>query len=167
MVPDDLLPRFAAARVGVSMQPSHATEYTEADGSDNWSRRLGRDRAARGWRCADLARSGAVLVLGSDWPVADFDPRVTLAAAVLRRPARLPQAAPVQPEQALTIAEALRACTSAPAWVAGAKAGRIAPGFDADLTVFAQDPRSVLAADLPELPVTQTISGGRVRFRTA
>ncbi len=166
-MPDDLVPRFARQAVAVSMQPSHATDYTEAHGSDNWSRRLGRDRAARGWRCADLVRAGAVLVLGSDWPVADFDPRVTLAAAVLRQSPSRPKAGPVQPEQALTIAEALQACTLAPAWVAGAKAGRVAPGFDADITVFAQDPRSVPPADLPELPVTQAISGGRIRFRTA
>ncbi|MET3804113.1 putative amidohydrolase YtcJ [Nakamurella sp. UYEF19] len=71
-VPDDLVARFAPQGVAASMQPSHATGYTDADGSDNWSRRLGFERVSEGWRCADLARAGAVLVLGSDWPVADF-----------------------------------------------------------------------------------------------
>ena len=33
----------------------------------------------------DLLDAGAVLALGSDWPVADADPRLGLAAAQLRR----------------------------------------------------------------------------------
>ena len=80
-VPDDLVPRFAAHGVTASMQPSHATDYTRADGSDHWSRRVGPARAAQGWRCADLLHHGAVVVLGSDWPVAPYDPRLVLHAA--------------------------------------------------------------------------------------
>ena len=40
-IPDRLVDRFAQLGVTASMQPTHVTEYTEADGSDNWSRRLG------------------------------------------------------------------------------------------------------------------------------
>ncbi len=164
-IPDELVSRFAQLGVSASMQPSHATDYTRADGSDNWSRRLGVDRAATGWRCADLARSGANLILGSDWPVAPFDPRVTMAAAVLRRPPAEPDKAAVQSDQALTITEALRASTAAPARASGARRGRIAAGFDADITVFEHDPRTVSGSDVAELPVTHTVSGGRITFR--
>ena len=89
-MPDDLVPRFAALGVAASMQPRHATDYTRADGSDNWSRRLGRERAAQGWRCADVVRAGGDVVLGSDWPVAPFDARLTMAAAITRRPPGVP-----------------------------------------------------------------------------
>ena len=61
--PDDTVRRFAGRGVAASMQPTHCCEYTRADHTDNWSRRLGEQRAARGWRCRDLLESGP----GSSW----------------------------------------------------------------------------------------------------
>ncbi len=164
-VPDAVIARVAALGVAASMQPRHATDYTRADGSDNWSTRLGPERAARGWRCADVARAGGMLVLGSDWPVAPFDARLTLLAALTRRPPADLRQPPVQPAQALTMVEALHACTTAPHWVSRSPGGVVAPGRLADLTVFGRDPRLVAAGDLPTLPVLRTIAGGRVRYR--
>ena len=161
---DELIPRFGRLGVVASMQPRHATDYTCADGTDNWSRRLGPERAADGWRCADVVRAGGVVVLGSDWPVAPFDARLTLAAAITRRPPEHPGADPVQPRQALTPAEALHACTVAPAWAARERGGRIEVGARADMTVLAADPRLVPTTDLGTLPVLQTISGGTPRL---
>ena len=164
-MPDDLLPRFAAAGVTASMQATHATDYTRADRTDNWSTRVGPARAALGWRCADVVRSGGNLVLGSDWPVASYDVRAVLASARSRRSVRDPDRAPVQPEQGLTGAQALHAVTAAPAWVSRSNGGRIAVGAEADLTVLADDPRRVPADELPQLPVLATVSGGIVRHR--
>ena len=65
-----------------SMQPVH-TLFAKPDG--NWSERLGPERAARGFRMRDLLDAGAVLALGSDWPVADADPRLGMATARQRR----------------------------------------------------------------------------------
>ena len=163
-VPDEVIPRFAELGVAASMQPRHATDYTRADGTDNWSRRLGPERAAQGWRCADIVRTGGVVILGSDWPVAPFDPRLTLVAATLRRSPVDLEAPAVQPLQAMTVVEALAACTIAPAWVAKSSGGQVRPGADADFTVFQADPLTVALADLGSLPVTHTISGGRVTF---
>ena len=86
-LPDDLVPAIANAGVTASMQPVHLAAV-KADG--NWSQRLGPERVARGFRMRDLLDAGAVLALGSDWPVADADPRRGLAVARLRR---LPQTA--------------------------------------------------------------------------
>ncbi len=66
------------------MQPVHLAAL-RGDGSGNWNERLGPERAARAFRMRDLLDAGAVLALGSDWPVADADPRLGLAAARLRR----------------------------------------------------------------------------------
>ena len=55
------------------MQPVHLAAV-KPDG--NWSERLGPERAARAFRMRDLLDAGAVLALGSDWPVADADPRL-------------------------------------------------------------------------------------------
>lgn len=165
-LPDHLVPEFVRHDVTASMQPTHATDYTRGDHSDNWSRRLGTERANRAWRCGDLLRSGARLTLGSDWPIAPFDPRPIMAAAQLRRPWDRPDLVPVAAAQALTAAQALAAYTEAPARVAGAAdLGRIAEGFHADLTVWAADPRSHPAEQLPHLPIEMTILDGRVTHR--
>ncbi|WP_197359565.1 amidohydrolase, partial [Streptomyces clavuligerus] len=79
-VPDGLVGRFAALGVVASMQPPHAA-YTRADHGDEWSRRLGGERAGRAWRCRALRDAGAVLALGSDWPIAHYDARQVLATA--------------------------------------------------------------------------------------
>ncbi|MDX6212073.1 MAG: hypothetical protein QOF82_1160, partial [Frankiales bacterium] len=160
--------RFAELGVIASMQPTHATDYTRADHTDNWSRRLGAHRADRGWPCRDLVGAGAVLVLGSDWPVAPYDPRLVLAAAQLRRPARHPELAPVGVDQKLTAGQGLHAMTTAPAWAAGAehRLGKVAAGLLADLTVWASDPVEVPAADLADLPVMLTVVDGRVVHRS-
>ncbi|EPD90636.1 hypothetical protein HMPREF1486_05813 [Streptomyces sp. HPH0547] len=161
--PDELIRKFAASGVAASMQPSHA-QYTLADHSDNWSTRLGDERADRAFRCGDLLRAGALLVLGSDWPIAHFDAREVLASARLRRPPHEPGRVPVRPEQALGAAEALHAMTVAPAQVAGEgdRAGRVRVGHRADLTVFAADPLTVPATELADILVRMTVVDGRV-----
>lgn len=72
------LPRFAALGVTASMQPAHllldAAILEPA---------LGR-RAAHAFPWGALARSGARLEFGSDWPVGPLDPRVGVEAAVGR-----------------------------------------------------------------------------------
>jgi predicted amidohydrolase YtcJ len=167
-LPSDQLTRFGQLDVVASMQPSHATEYTRADHSDNWSERLGDERANRGWRCRDLVDAGAVVALGSDWPIAPYDPRGVMAAGRSRRPLSRPELPPVLPEQGLTGLEALRGMTSSAAYAASneGRAGRVAVGFDADLTVFAEDPTAVSADDLVRLPVLMTVVDGRVRHRS-
>ena len=72
--PDDLVAAIAAAGVTASMQPVHLAAL-RGDGTGNWNERLGPERAARAFRMRDLLDAGAVLALGSDWPVADADPR--------------------------------------------------------------------------------------------
>lgn len=166
-VPDDTLRRFAELGVIASMQPTHCCDFTRADHTDNWSRRLGEERASRAWRCRDLGDAGATVVLGSDWPIAPFPPLGVMAGARHRRPSRDLTLAPHGPGQALTALEALRGMTTAPAYAAGAEheAGRLAPGFRADLTVFAADPLTTAATDLPELPVLLTVLAGRPTHR--
>jgi predicted amidohydrolase YtcJ len=159
-LPSAQLARFAQLDVVASMQPTHAS-FTRADHTDEWSSRLGAERAGRGWPCRDLRDSGATLVLGSDWPVAPFDPRRVLAAAQLRR---LPgsDAAPVNPQQALTAQMALEGMTTHAAAATGLadRAGRIAPGYRADLTAFTVDPVDAPPDELAEAPIRFTMVDG-------
>ncbi|GAA2120786.1 amidohydrolase [Kitasatospora saccharophila] len=162
-LPREEFARFAALGVAASMQPTHSA-YTKADHTDEWSRRLGPDRADRAWSCRDAHDSGAALVLGSDWPIAHFDPREVLATARLRRLPSRPDAAPVAPEQALTARTALEGMTSQAALVAGEShlAGRIAPGYRADLTAFGVDPIAAPADELASAPIRLTMVAGTV-----
>jgi predicted amidohydrolase YtcJ len=136
-LPDDLVAAIGASGVTASMQPVH-TLFTKPDG--NWSGRLGPERAARGFRMRDLIDAGAVLALGSDWPVADADPRLGMATARLR---------------GLTADEALAGYTANAAYAVGeeAVAGRIREGMRADLTGLPVDPAG---------PVWLTVVDGRV-----
>ncbi|MFJ5553599.1 amidohydrolase [Streptomyces sp. NPDC093225] len=167
-VPDDLLPRFAELGVIASMQPTHCCDFTRADHTDNWSRRLGEVRASRAWRCRDLTDAGATVVLGSDWPIAPYPPLGVMAGARHRRPSRDLGQPPHGPEQALSPLEALRGMTLHPARAAAEEheAGRIALGYRADLTVLADDPLTVSATDLPDLPVLLTVLAGLPTHRS-
>ncbi|MFI5663040.1 amidohydrolase [Streptomyces sp. NPDC051684] len=168
-VPDDTVRRFAELGVIASMQPTHCCDFTWADHSDNWSRRLGEERAGRAWRCRDLWDARATVVLGSDWPIAPYPPLGVMAGARHRRPSRDLALPPHGPEQALTGMEALRAMTVNAAHAAGEErgAGRIAVGFRADLTAFAVDPAAAPATELPDIPVQLTVLGGQVTHRVA
>jgi predicted amidohydrolase YtcJ len=142
------------------MQPPH-TEYTRADRSDEWSRRLGDARAGRAWRLRDLRDAGAVVALGSDWPIAHYDARAVLATA------RAPRGA-ASARAGLTGLQALEGCTTHAALAAGesAVAGRIAEGFRADLTAFGLDPVEAPADEVAEAPVPLTVTGGHIVHRT-
>ncbi|MFJ3902643.1 amidohydrolase [Streptomyces sp. NPDC090025] len=165
-VPDDTLGRFAELGVVASMQPTHCCDFTRADHTDNWSRRLGEERAARAWRCRDLWDSGATVVLGSDWPIAPFPPLWVMAGARHRRPTRDLSQPPHAPEQALTALEALRGMTVNPAYAASAAdQGHLSPGARADLTVLAADPLTTPATDLPDVPVLLTTVDGSITHR--
>ncbi|MEV5613080.1 amidohydrolase [Streptomyces sp. NPDC052225] len=166
-VPDDTVARFAELGVVASMQPTHCCDFTRADHTDNWSRRLGEERAGRAWRCRDLWDAGATVVLGSDWPIAPYPPLGVMAGARHRRPARDLTLPPHGPEQALTGLEALRAMTVNAAYVAGEErvSGRIAVGYRADLTAFAADPVTAPATELPDVGVRLTVVAGRVTHR--
>ncbi|MEV5981459.1 amidohydrolase [Streptomyces sp. NPDC052114] len=168
-VPDDTLGRFAELGVIASMQPTHCCDFTRADHTDNWSRRLGEERAARAWRCRDLWDSGATVVLGSDWPIAPYPPLGVMAGARHRRPSRDLTQDPHGPEQALTALEALQGMTVNAARAAGEEheAGRIEVGHRADLTVLADNPLTTAAVELPELPVLLTVLDGRPTHRDA
>ncbi len=164
--PQDL-PRFAAQRVVASMQAQHMM-WLAPDRSDNWSRRLGPERCDRAFPIRSLLASGAMLTLGSDWPVARFDPREGMAAARLRRPPGLRDRAPYD-DQAISALDALHGYTTWPARTVGHDdvQGVIRPGAWADLTVFATDPVACDADDLPQNPVRLTVVDGEVVYRDA
>ncbi|MEW1958366.1 amidohydrolase [Kineococcus sp. NPDC059986] len=167
-LPDDLVAEFARLDVTASMQPTHCTHFTRADHSDNWSQRLGEVRADRAFRTRDLRDAGARLALGSDWPIAPFDPRATMADARLRRTAGRREEEPVLPGQALTALMALEGYTTHAAHAAGLgdRAGTVRAGARADLVAFGLDPLSADPDEFAQSPVHLTVVDGAVVHRS-
>lgn len=135
--PSDL-PRFRALDVAATIQPLWAAHEPQMD--ELCIPFLGPERASRQYPFRALQHAGALLAMGSDWPVSSPDPLQGLHVAVNRigpgtdEPAFLP-------EQRLDLATALAAYTAGSAWVSGFdEAGTIRRGAPADLVVLDRDP---------------------------
>ena len=151
----------SSSRVTASMQPLHM-QWREADESDNWAKRLGA-RAATGYRVRDVIDAGVTVTLGSDWPVAQYDPRLGMAWARGRHTPGDATAHVFEPDQCLTAEEALFAYTLWPALARGfSDRGVLEVGAVADLTVWGSDPVDASVDELPEIPFTLTVVDGRV-----
>jgi predicted amidohydrolase YtcJ len=73
----------------------------------------------------------------------------------------------IDPDQALTVTEALRSFTTAAAYACGMESDRgvLEPGMRADLAVLSQDPFTVSASRLSEVTSDLTLVGGAVAWR--
>jgi len=122
--------------------------------------RLEPELRAGSYAFRSLQDAGAVLANGSDAPIDELDPLRGIRAGALRtlddRPAW-------RGEEAVTVEDALRATTVAPAWLCGDehRRGRLVPGLLADLVVFDRDPVACAPEELPEVRVVATMVGGR------
>lgn len=165
-VPDELVARFRKTGVVASMQPTHCTHYSAADHSDNWSTRLGQVRANRAWRCRDLRDAGVTLGIGSDWPIAPFEPLPIIADAQLRRRSGHPEQEPIASGQALTALQALEGYTSHAAKAAGMwdVSGSITVGKRADFTAFELDPLTTPPDEFAASSVLGTFVDGGIQF---
>ena len=161
-IPDSVLKEIVDAGATTSLQPTHCALYSRADHTDNWSRRLGTERANHAWRTRDLRDAGAVVALGSDWPIAPFDPRGIIAAAQTRRPAGRPDVEPVQPQQALSARAALEGYTSQYWQSVGEMGGVLEVGARADLTVLGCNPLTTAPDEFAHAPVILTMVDGEV-----
>ncbi|KIP51979.1 amidohydrolase [Leucobacter komagatae] len=157
---DEDLEKLSGSGVTASMQPLHM-QWREGDNSDNWAQRLG-ERAATGYRVRDVLDTGTRVTLGSDWPVAHYDPRIGMAWARGRSTPGVSGAPVFEPEQRLTGEEALLAYTLWPAEARGiADRGFLAPGAVADLTIWAGNPVTATPDELASLGVAATVVDGR------
>jgi predicted amidohydrolase YtcJ len=113
-----------------------------------------------------LKNGGARLAGGSDFPVESENPLLGFYAAVTRQDLKGKPPGGWRPQERLTRREALALFTSDAAYAAFEedRRGRIAPGFEADLSVFARDPMAAPEREIPRIPAVLTIVGGRVVY---
>ena len=150
--------RLAKLNIIGSVQPLHATsDMVMAD--KFWG-----SRAAGAYAFNTLLRQGTQVTFGSDAPVEVPDPFAGLHAAVTRRRKDgTPGEQGWNPEQRISLSEALYAYTAAPAYAAGMEdyAGRLTAGYYADLIVLDRDPFSLPVQELYQLRPSATMVGGK------
>lgn len=159
IVAEDVIEFIGQNDLAICVQPSHCTLFTHPEGADTWSKRLGAPRNQQGWKTHTFLEHDIIEALGSDWPVADYDPRGIIADAQLRHPHDR-TTKPIHPEQALTAAEALRGYTGYVPASVGRTGSTLSVGEAADLTIWAADPRQAEPVALPDVAIIATLVGG-------
>ncbi|MET0404442.1 MAG: amidohydrolase [Cystobacter sp.] len=155
--PEDIR-KLGAAGLVASVQPTHATsDMTWAEA------RLGAQRLVGAYAWKSLKEAGAVLALGSDFPIESPDVLAGLYAARTRQDAAGRPAGGWRPEERLTGAEALEGFTVGPAWASFAeeRRGRLKAGLEADFTALSVDPVEDEAKSLVGARVVATVVDGR------
>ena len=134
-------------------------------GGDYWPTVFGEERGRRAIVTREWLDAGVPVALGSDAPTTPwYTPQVTLAGAVAR-PTLSGQIH--EPEQCLTIQEALRAHTMVSAYAAHEEhdKGSIEAGKLADLAIWSEDPYTAPVKRLWQIPIIMTLVGGQIVHR--
>jgi predicted amidohydrolase YtcJ len=148
------------------MQPFHAAPTGDPRYTP-WTTLVGRQREPFAFPWRALLETGATLSFGSDWPVVTPDVRVGIHTAVTRSNIADQPAGGWQPQQCVTLAQALDAYTYGAAYAEAQEdvKGRLRPGMLADITVFAQDLFEVSPAEIPGIEIALTVVDGRIVHR--
>lgn len=156
------LDRFAELGVIANFEPYWSQQ-------DSWQihltmPRLGSERANRQYQTASLARRGAAVSFGSDWPVTTYEPLAGIQVAVTRKAAA--DGPTWMPEECLTVDEALGIYTTGVAYQAGRPdAGLVRPGARSDLVWLSADPRRVDPMAIASIEVLGTWRRGITTYR--
>ncbi len=157
--------RFAALGVVANFEPLWAC--LDDSQVDLTFPRLGPTRSALQYPIGTLARSGARVSFGSDWPVSSHRPLDGLAVAVTRRNALGQPVDGWLPDERLPILQAIHAYTAGTAYQAfDDDADALRVGARADLVVLDRDITSIAGDEVPGASVDETwVNGVRVHHR--
>lgn len=153
--------RFAELGVIASMQPSHAIS------DKRWAEsRLGEYRVLGAYAWHSMKSYGVHVPFGTDFPVEPISPYNTLYAAVSRQDADGDPFGGWQPQEKLSMAEAIRCHTfeSAYAEFSEKEKGEIKTGMFADLVVHSKDLLTVEPKEILTTEPVFTIFNGRVIY---
>jgi predicted amidohydrolase YtcJ len=155
------VPRFKELGVIASMQPCHLLAEIR------WTSALiGREREHQAYAVNSLLKAGAVVAFGTDYPVENIPPLRNLYAAVAREFEAGGPEGGWQPQERVTLEQAVRAYTwgSAYAEFSETRKGTLTPGKFADLVVLSKDITRLPARELLDTEVLLTMVGGRIVY---
>ena len=163
--PEDVV-RFNNLGVIASVQPEHLA-ITRKFRENPYRERLGIQREKFSWPNKTLVRQGAALALGSDYPVVEFNPMIELYRAITRVHDDGQPEGGWNPEQKLTLSEALRAYTSGSAYATHREndIGTIEAGKLADIVVLDRNLFEIPEEDILKTKVKLTIMDGKVVYQ--
>lgn len=154
-------PRFRDLGIIASMQPTHAIS------DKRWAEsRLGEYRVLGAYAWHLMKSYGVHIPFGTDFPVEAINPYATLYAAVSRQDAEGLPAGGWQPQEKLSMAEAIRAHTyeSAYAEFAEKEKGEIKVGMYADLIVQSKDLLTIPHKEILTTEPVYTIFNGKIIY---
>ena len=153
--------RFAELGIIASMQPSHAIS------DKRWAEsRLGEYRVLGAYAWHFMQSYGVHVPFGTDFPVEPINPYNTLYSAVSRQDAEGDPLGGWQPQERLTMAEAIRCHTyeSAYAEFSEKEKGEIKEGMLADLVVHSKDLLAIEPKEILTAEAVLTVFNGRVIY---
>lgn len=157
--PDDI-PRFGKLGVTASMQPNHLRMSERGV----YTGRIGTEREKHVFSIHSLQAAGARLAFGTDFPIDMLNPLVQIYAAAARIDSGGYDV--WHPHERITLAEALKAYSSGPAYGAFREheLGTLEAGKLADLVVLERNLFELPLEEIPNTKVLLTIVDGKVVF---
>ncbi|MBN9065168.1 MAG: amidohydrolase [Rhizobiales bacterium] len=155
MADDAQFRRMAALDLCVNLFANHIWYF----GDQHYERTMGPDRAMRLDACGSALRHGVPLAIHSDSPVTPLGPLHVAWCAVNRL---TPSGRVLGENQRISVEAALHAITLGAAFTLklDSEIGSIETGKKADFAVLGQDPLTVAAVALRDIPVLGTVMGG-------
>jgi predicted amidohydrolase YtcJ len=153
-----LMRKIAALGIVIVTQPAFIHYH-----GDRYLAEVPRDQWPHLYAMRSFLRNGLMVGCGSDFPVVDPNPLVSIGAAVTRK---TQTGETVTAQQSITVSEALMAHTlgaAAAGFEEGIK-GSISPGKVADLVVLSEDPFTVDPDQIKNIQVQRTILDGMVAW---
>lgn len=168
--PNDIK-RFSKLGICCCMQPMHMLFDLESGEKENGlygdkEAAVGKERAKYSWPIRSLLDSGAMLALGSDFPVVGIEPFAEIYGAITRQTfdAR-PEDGWIK-EQRITLAEALKAYTYGSAYIEACEddLGTLEIGKLADIVILDRDLFAIEPKEILETKVYMTIMDGEIVY---
>ncbi len=155
------IPRFSQLGVIASMQPTHCITDKKF-----CEKRIGIERAKGAYAWNSLKDAGANLAFGTDYQVEPLNPMEGLYAAVTRKDRLGEKGDGWNPEQKISMEDAIRYYTlgSAYAQFMENRKGMIKPGFLADIVIVNKDLMTIPENEIMKTKVDYTIVGGKVVY---
>ena len=166
MSPEDI-PRFGQLAVIASVQPEHMPKYDFAQ--HPFHKILGEERMKYSWPFGTIEKTGGILAFGTDCPVVDISPFRGIFRAVTRLTNELEPEGGWNPDERVSIHEALKAYTLGGAYASRRdhELGTIGVGKLADMAIVEKN-LFECATDrqaMFDMKVIMTVMDGEIVYR--